>query len=133
MNIDGFSTTMTIRIANLREYPNSTNLDKLMSEEEFSSFTEQILKASNTMSQMTISYIKEVKNLVPLISSVQESTIVRHPQVERVMLPDAFVFGHLNYGQYLTNQHVMLGNLHLENPGALEELVKEGFGGSLSG
>ena len=27
----------------------------------------------------------------------------------------------------------MLSNLHLENPGAWQELVKEGFGGSLRG
>ena len=58
VNIDGFSATMKTRIADLKEDPNSTNLDKLMNEEEFLSFSEQILKTSDTMSQMTISYIK---------------------------------------------------------------------------
>ena len=48
------------------------------------------------------------------------------------MLPDVFGFGHLNCRRYLTYQQVMLSNLHLENSGASEELVKEGFGGSLS-
>ena len=43
------------------------------------------------------------------------------------MLPDVFAFGHPNYRHYLTYKNVMLSNLHLEDPGALEELVKEGF------
>ena len=81
---------------------------------------------------MTISYIKEVVNLLELISSVQELTVEQHKD-EWVMLQDVFAFGHPNYGRYLTYQHVMLSNLQLENPGAWEELVKEDFGGSLSG
>ena len=65
---------MKTRIVNLREDPNSTNLNKLMNEEEFLSFTEQIPKTSNAMSQMTISYVKEMGNLLALISSVREFT-----------------------------------------------------------
>ena len=65
---------MKTRIVNLREDPNSTNLNKLMNEEEFLSFTEQILKTSNAISQMTISYVKEMENLLALISSVRELT-----------------------------------------------------------
>ena len=38
---------------------------------------EQILKTSNIMSQMTISCIKEVGNLLALINSVRELTIKR--------------------------------------------------------
>ena len=38
---------------------------------------EQILKTSNIMSQMTISYIKEVGNLLALINSGRELTIKR--------------------------------------------------------
>ena len=49
------------------------------------------------------------------------------------MLPDVFAFGHPNYRHYLTYKNVMLSNLHLEDPGALEELVKEGFSWNLSG
>ena len=79
---------------------------------------------------MTISYIKEVVNLLELISSVQELTVEQHKD-EWVMLQDVFAFGHPNI--YLTYQHVMLSNLQLENPGAWEELVKEDLGGSLSG
>ena len=75
VNIDGFSRTIKARIANFREDPNCTNLDELMNEEQFLSFIEQILKTSNTMSQMMISYIKEVGNLLTLICSVLESTI----------------------------------------------------------
>ena len=74
VNIVGFSATMKTRIVNLREDPNSTNLNKLMNEEEFLSFTEQIPKTSNAMSQMTISYVKEMGNLLALISSVRELT-----------------------------------------------------------
>ena len=72
-------------------------------------------------------------NLLALISSVRDSTIERQLQAEWPMLPDVFAFGHPNYGKYLTYQHVMLSNLHIENPGAWEELVREGFNGSLSG
>ena len=135
MNIDGFSATMKTRIANLREDPNSTNLEELINEEEILSFTEQILKTSNTMSQITISYIKEVGNILAilaLVSSVRESATERHLQAERVMLPDVFLFGHPKYGQYLTYRRDMLSNIHLENHGAWEELVKGGFGRSLS-
>lgn len=70
MNIDGFRPRMEVRIANLRGNPNFTNLDKLMNKEDFLSFTEQILKTSKTMSQMMISYTKEMGNLLALISSV---------------------------------------------------------------
>ena len=82
---------------------------------------------------MTLSYIREVGNLLALTSSVRESIIERHLQAERLTAPDEFAFGNPNYGRYLTHQHVMLNNLHLENPGGWEELVKEDFGGSLSG
>ena len=101
---------MKTRMANLKEDRNSTNLNKLINEEEFLSFSEQILKTSNIMSS---------------ISSFRESTIERRLQAERLMLPDVFAFGHPNYGLYLTYQDVMLSNLHLENPGAWEEIVKE--------
>ena len=84
------------------------------------------------MFQTMINYIKEMGNLLELVSSVRESSIERHLQTELAMLPDVFGFGHLNCRRYLTYQQVMLSNLHLENPGALEELVKEGFCGSLS-
>ena len=81
---------METRIDNLKENPNSTNLDKLMNEEEFLSFSEQIRKTSNTTSPTAISYIKEVGNLRALISSVQELTIEQYLQAEWLMLPDAF-------------------------------------------
>ena len=73
---------------------------------------------------MTISYIKEVGN--------RELTIEQYHPAEQAMLPNAFAFGHPNYEQYLTCQHVILSNLHLENPGTWEEQVKEGFSGTLS-
>ena len=109
---------MKTRMANLKEDRNSTNLNKLINEEEFLSFSEQILKTSNIMSS---------------ISSFRESTIEQRLQAERLMFPDVFALGHPNYGLYLTYQDVMLSNLHLENPGAWEELVKEGLSRILSG
>ena len=84
------------------------------------------------MSQITISYIKEVGNVLASISSVNESTIERNLQAEQAVLPDTFAFVHPTYVQYLTYQHVMLSNLHLEHPWIWEDLVKQGFGGSLS-
>ena len=97
VNISGFRATMKTRIADFREDPSCTNLDELMNEEEFLSFIEEILKTSNTMSQMMTSYIKQVGDLLALISSVQESTIERRKD-ERVMLQDTFVFVHPNHG-----------------------------------
>ena len=130
VNIDGFSAAMKTRIADLGEDLNCTNLDELVNEEELS-FIEKILKTSNTVSQMTISYIKDVGNLLALIASVRESKIEQRKD-ERVMLPDVFAFGHPNYGRYLTYQHITLSNLHLENPRDWEGLVKDGFGVNLS-
>ena len=49
MNINGSNATMKTRMANLKEDLNSTTLKKLINEEEFLSFSEQILKTSNIM------------------------------------------------------------------------------------
>ena len=89
-----------------------------MKQKEFKTICKQMLNTSETMSQMTISYIKEVANLLALISSVREISIERHLQAERAMLPNVFAFGQPKYSRYLTYQHVMLKNLKQENPGA---------------
>ena len=58
-------------------------------------------------------------------------TIEWHLQAEQIILPDIFAICHPKYQQYLTYQYVVLNNLHQQNPGAWEELVKDDFGGCL--
>ena len=69
----------------------------------------------DTHSSMMISYIRDVSEMLALISAVRENTIERHLQTERVLLPQLFAFGHLNYARYLTYQHIILSNLHKTN------------------
>ena len=57
---------MKTRISYLREDRSSTILDELMNEEDFLSFTVQIRKTWKTMSQMSISFINEVGNLLAI-------------------------------------------------------------------
>ena len=52
---------------------------------------------------------------------------------ERVMLPKCFVFDHPNDCRYLTAQHVNLSALSTQKSEIWEDLLANGFGGSMSG
>ena len=52
---------------------------------------------------------------------------------ERAMLPQCFAFDHPNYYWYLTAQHVNLSALSTQESETWEDLLANGFGGSLSG
>ena len=81
---------------------------------------------------MMFSYLKDVSDMVTIISDVRENSIERHLQVGRAVLPQLFAFGHMNYIRCLTCQHVTLSNLNKKKPKTLAELKENGFAGSLS-
>ena len=133
INVELFSDGMKEALTKLRENPCTLSLENLMKEPEFVDFTKKIQDTSGTMSQMVVNYMKDVSNMLALVSSVRENCIERHLQAERVLCRDLHALGHPNYSRYLTYQHVMLSTLHEKNPKAWEELLNNGFGGSLSG
>ena len=118
----------------LRCNPSASHLENFMSNPEFQKLSSELMSSSGgTQSDMIIGYLKDVSEMLALISAVREKSIKRHMQAERALLPQLFAFGHMNYARYLTFQHVTLTNLHQTNPDAWAELRENGFGGSLSG
>ena len=100
---------------------------------EYDELVDCILKCDGTMSQMIVSYMKDVSSNLALISSVREKSIERHIQAEENLCKDAHAFGHPNYARYLSYQHVMLKSLPQQKPLVWDELLKNGFGGSITG
>ena len=98
-------------IVNLRENPCASSLDKLMEAQEFVDFTNIIQDFSGTMAHMTVNYLRDVSNMLALVSLVREKCIPRHLQAERVLCRDLHAPGHPNYSRYLSYQHFMLYNL----------------------
>ena len=80
-----------------------------------------------------IQYIKDLSPLLALVSAVREKSIELHVVVERVLLLKCFVFNHVHYARYLTAQHVHFDRMQIYKSDAWEDLVKNGFGGSLTG
>ena len=52
---------------------------------------------------------------------------------ERELLPNCFAFNHINYSRYLTFQRVNFLKIKHCNENVWNDLLKEGFGGSLNG
>ena len=86
-----------------------------------------------TQSQMMIQYIKDVSVLLALVSAVREKSIELHIAAERALLPKCFAFNHMNHLRYLTIQHVNFERIQIDKSSAWDDLVNEGFGGSLTG
>ena len=78
-------------------------------------------------------YIKDVSNLLALVSAVREKKIEWHLVAERAMLPKLLAFNHIHYARYLTAQHLNFQKLQIKTEAAWENLVEDGFGGSLTG
>ena len=81
---------------------------------------------------MMFSYLKDVSDMVTVISAVRENIIEIHLQVGRAVLPQLFAFGHMNYIRCLTCQYVTLSKLNKTKPKSWAELKENGFAGSLS-
>ena len=63
----------------------------------------------------------------------ERNSIELYLAAERVMLPKCFVFDHPNDCRYLTAQHVNLSALSTQKSEIWEDLLANGFGGSMSG
>lgn len=120
-------------IARLRHNPSAENLDVLLGKPKFKELCSSLMKAEGTQAAMMIEYLKDVSAMLCLIEAVREKSIETHLAAERTLLPKCFAFGHVNYARYLTFQHANLQNLKMNHQDAWNDLVENGFGGSLSG
>ena len=78
-------------------------------------------------------YIKDVSSMLALTFAVREKKIELHLAAEPELLPKCFTFNHINYSHYLTFQHVNFAEIKHGNKNVCNDLLREGFGGSLSG
>ena len=56
-----------------------------------------------------------------------------HLAAERELFPKCFAFNHINYSRYLTFQRVNFSKIKHCNENVWNDLLKEGFRGSLNG
>ena len=121
-------------ISNLRYNTNPENLESLVKLDSFKTYWSDLLASGKgTRSQIMTQYITDVSVLLALVSAVREKSIKLHIAAERALLPKCFAFNHINYARYLTIQHVNFGKIQIEKPTAWEDLLNDGFGGSITG
>ena len=82
---------------------------------------------------MTIEYLKDLSSMLAMVSAVREGCLERHLEEEREMIKQVFASGHHNYACYLLYQHVSFRSMEQQNHPAIQDLKKNGFGGSISG
>ena len=87
---------------------------------------------SDTQACMINQYIRDVSYMPALIFAVREKKIELHLPAEREMLPKCFAFSHINYSRYLTFQHVNFSKMKDCYENVWNDLLREGFGWSLS-
>ena len=125
---------MKTLISNLRYNPNSKDLDTLLNLDSFKTYCNDLLVSNNgTQCQIMIQYIKDVSSQLALVSAVGENSIELHVVAERALLIKCFTFNHVHYVRYLTAQHVHFDRMQIYKSDTWEDLVKNGFGGSLTG
>ncbi|KAG1692281.1 putative glutamate receptor [Nymphon striatum] len=83
--------------------------------------------------KLIVRYVRDVSAMLCFVSAVREKRIERHLAAERVLLPKCFAFGHQNYARYMTFQHVKLQDIKSKQDEAWNDLLVNGFGGSVSG
>ena len=120
-------------IANLRNDPSPTNLQSLLGLPVFKEICATLMHSEGTQAKMMVEYLKDVSAMLCLIAAMREKSIETHLAAERTLLPKCFAFGHVNYARYLTFQHVNLQNVKMNHKDAWDDLVENGFRGSLSG
>ena len=121
-------------IAALRFKTTIETLENLIQLDIFKNYCAALLKmGGKTQARMIIEYIKDVSKTLSLIYVVRENSIELHLAVERAMLPKCFAVDQPNYFPYLTAQHVNLSALSTKKSETWEDLLANGFGGSLSG
>ena len=127
------TTELKQSIADLRIKPSSKSLAAVIQQPEFSILIAHLTHTTGTQSKMIVEYMRDVSAMLCLISSMREHSIERHLAAERALVPKCFAFGHPNYSRYLTYQHVRLLDIKATKMMVWDDLVKNGFGGSLSG
>eukprot|EP00795_Rhopilema_esculentum_P015069 gene15069-6234_t len=121
------------KIVNLGLVQSTANLKSITNSPEFKQIMNNLTDAFDTQGQMMMQYIRDVSAMLIFVSAVRENTIERRLAAERVFLPECFAFGHQNYACYLTFQHVIMRDIKSKQEGAWNDLLVNGFGGSVSG
>ena len=126
-------TDLLKNLKELRGQPSTAALHAVTCMESFKVLKNDIMAVTGTQSKMTIQYLKDVSNLLALVSAVRENNIEKHLQAERQMLKQVFAFDHQKYARYLSYQHVFLRELQPNGHPAFKDLVNYGYGANLSG
>ena len=88
---------------------------------------------NGTQSKITAAYLKYISSLLASAAAVRGGDFQLHMGAERDMLRYCFAFDHINYARYISFQHVYLSNLEAKGDLAIDNFIKRGIGGSLSG
>ena len=132
-NGDDFSEIKNV-ILNLRKETTSANLEAVLQHFSFEVLVEKILDdKKGTQSKMTVAYLKDISSLLASVAAVRGGDFQLHMEAERDMLKYCFAFDHINYARYMSFQHVYLSDLEAKGDPAIDNLIKRGIGGSLSG
>jgi len=133
-NHSATSPDLLARLQKLRQTPTYDNLNNVMESADFNALCGEVLSfADGTEGHLTVTYLKDVSLILALVSAVREGNFERHLQAERKMAGLCFAFDHPNYARYVSYQHVYLSHLKDVNREAYEDLVRKGFGASLTG
>ena len=110
-------------LSEFRQRPSSKALAHVTIMKEY----KQLLQSITRMrSQMMVNYLKDVSNILAIVSAVQTGNITQYFQAEKQMLKLIFVFHHIIPR--------CLSQLSLkENPQSFKDLLKYGFGAKSSG
>ena len=82
---------------------------------------------------MTVAYMKDISSLLASVAAVRGSDFQLHMEAGRDMLKYCFAFDHINHARYISFQQVYLSDLEAKGDPAIDNLIKGGIGGSLSG
>ena len=132
-NGDGFSEIKNV-ILNLRKETTSANLEAVLQHFSFEVLVEKYLDdKKGTQSKMTVAYLKYISSLLESVAAVRGGDFQLHMEAERDMLRYWFNFDHINYARNISFQHVYLSDLEAKGDPAIDNFIKQGIGGSLSG
>ena len=132
-NFQNIDHRLLTNLITLRESPSDKTLEQVTNMKEYKELVNNILSTTGTRSMMTVNYLKDVSNMLAIVSAVRTGNIVQHLQAERRMLNLVFAFDHINYARYNSFQHVFLRKLPEVNPQAFQDLLDSGFGATSTG
>ena len=76
---------------------------------------------------LVLSYINAVSAMLSLVSSVRESDIEQHLQVENILICEIFALDHQNYSYYGAFQHVNLQSSRKEGKKTTQKSERKGI------